>query len=200
MARLSSDKQPVPYLRDYNKVRNMVFDGKVFGVTNVTIGTGITGQTGTTYTSATSTFSFRNAGSKVLVPVLGILTQTGTVADIRITVHVSTTETSLFSSGTALTAYNRNQNSGAQPTVLPFHTVTHTSAANPDTSLNRKLRHSLSIFQTVTADNPGNGPVSIFPYPGFTMVRPGGTLDVYSLGSSSAPTWFFDIQWAELDI
>ena len=196
MARLSSDKQPVPYLRDYNKIRNLMFDGKVFGVTNPTIGTGITGQTGTTYTSISTTFTFRNVGSKVMVPVVGLLAQTGTVADIRITVHVSTLNTGQFTSSVAaLTAYNRNQNSGAQATVAAHHTGT----LPQDTTGNRTLRHTMSIFQTVTADNAGT-PVSIFPYPGFTMVRPGGQLDIYTLGSSSAPTWFFDIQWAELDI
>ena len=196
MARLSSDKLPVPYLRDQNKIRNMVFDGKVFGVTNPTIGTGITGQTGTTYTAISSTFTFRNLGNKVMVPLIGLLTQTGVVADIRVSIHVSTQNSGNFTSGTALTAYNRNQNSGTQPTVAPFHTAT-----NPqDLTGNRLLNHTMSIFQTVTADTPGSVPMSIFPYPGFTMVRPGGQLDIYSLGSSSAPVWFFDIQWAELDI
>ena len=192
MARQSSDKIPLPILRNMDSINTLVEEGKVFGVTNVTIGTGIAGQTGTTYTSISPTFSFRNVGSKVMVPLLCKLYQTGTVADIRVNVHVATLETGQFTSGTALTAYNRNQWSSNAATVLPYHTAT----LPQDSTGNRKLRHTAALFQTVTA---ANADVDGFPDPGFTMVRPGGQLDIYTLGSTSAPTWFFDIQWAELE-
>ena len=196
MARASSDKAPVPIVRDFNKISTLAWEGKVFGVTNVTIGTSIPGQI-STYVATAPTFTFRNLGSKMMIPLISKLSQVGTVADSAlITVFVSTLETGQFTSGTALPVYNRNQNTGIQPTVAAFHTSTLPAF----TTGNQRLRVGLTEFATVTTLN--KGPLNVFPYPGFTMVRPGGQLDIFtnSGSTSSAPNWHFDIQWAELEI
>ena len=192
MARTSSDKIPLPLIRNMDTIATMVEEGQVFGVSNVTIGTGITPVTGG-YVATTPSFTFRNLGNKVMVPLFAKFYQTGTVADVRIAVHVSTLETGQFTSGTALTAYNRNQWSSNAATVSPFHTSTLPAF----TTGNQRLRYTASIFQTVTA---ANADIDLFPEPGFTMVRPSGQLDIWTIGSTSAPTWFFSMEWAELDV
>ena len=196
MARSSVDKIPVPIVRDYGDIMALVWEGKVFHINNPTIGTGVTGQT--SYAATLSTFTFRNVSSnRVMVPLYCLLYQTGTVGGGRITIHTSTLETGQFTSGTAVTAYNANQQSQSAATVLAYHTATLPTF----TTGHQRLVNTLDVFQTVTAANSGN-PIDAFASstPGFVSVRPGGQLDVYTLATITGPTWFFNIAWAELEI
>ena len=194
MGRASSDKIPVPLIRNLNNIPALTWEGKVFGVSNVTIDTSIPGQINT-YAATTPTFTFRNLGSKVMVPLIAKLSQVGVKADASlITCYVTTLETGQFTSGTALNVFNRNQNSGTQATVAAFHTSTLPAF----TTGNQRVRYITTDFANVTTLNKTT---QVFPYPGFTMVRPGGQLDIFtnSAATSSAPNWHFDIQWAELE-
>ena len=193
MARSSSDKVPVPLLRDLGDIMGATWEGKVFHVNNPTIGTGVTGQT--SYAATLSTLTFRNVSqNKVMVPLYCKLYQTGSVAGGIITAHVSTLETGQFTSATALTAYNANQQVLTAPTVLAYHTATLPTF----TTGNQRLVHSMTTFQTVTALN--SDPMEVFPTPGFCAVRPGGQLDVYTWATITGPTWNFNASWAELEV
>ena len=195
MARASSDKQPVPITRNLNDITTLTWEGKVFGVANITIGTSIPGEVNT-YVATTPTFTFRNLGGKVMIPLIAKLSQVGVVADASlITCYVTTLETGQFTSGTALNVYNRNQNSSNQSTVAAFHTGTLPAF----TTGNQKVRYITTDFATVSTLSKTT---NVFPYPGFTMVRPGEQLDIFTngAGSTSAPNWHFDIQWAELEV
>ena len=194
MARSSVDKVPIPLVRDFGDILGANWEGKVFHVNNPTIGTGVTGQT--SYAATLSTFTFRNvSANRVMVPLYCLLYQTGSVAGGRISIHVSTLETGQFTSATALTAYNSNQQSGNGPTVLAYHTATLPAF----TTGNQRLVNTLDCFQTVSATNDNN-PINAFPAPGFVGVRPGGQLDIFTLAASTGPTWFFNIAWAELEV
>lgn len=194
MARGSSDKNPLPLVRNFDTINTMVEEGKVFGITNPTVGTAVLGPTGA-YSAFVPTWSFRNLGNKVMVPLFAKATQTGLVADIRILVHVSTLETGQFTSATTNnTSFNRNQWSSNVATVQAYVTSIVLPAF---TTGNQRLRYSNTMFQTVSA---ANADVDLFPEPGFTMVRPGGQLDIYTVGSTTAPSWFYNIEWAELDV
>lgn len=192
MARSSVEKYPVPLIRNYDDIMAASWEGKVFHVNNPTIGTGVTGQT--SYAATLSTLTFRNlSGNKMLVPLYAKFYQTGSVAGGIITIHVSTLETGQFTSGTALTAFNANQNKQDAPAVAAFHTATLPTF----TTGNQRLVQSETIFFTVTAAN--NNPI-VFPAPGFCAVRPGGQLDIYTLAATTGPTWFFNVAWAELEV
>mgnify|MGYP001576052277 FL=1 len=192
MARQTSDKIPLPLIRNMDSINTLVEEGKVFGIANTAVGTAVTGPTGA-YVATTPTFTFRNTGSKVMIPLFAKMHQTGVVADIRIKIHVSTLDTGQFTSGTAITAFNRNQWSSNASTVMAFSSATLPAF----TTGNQKLVHTMDMFQTVTA---ANADTDGFPEPGFTMIRPGGQLDIYTVGSTSAPSWFFNIEWAELEV
>ena len=192
MAKSSLDKLPVPLIRNYDDILSLAGEGKVFHVNNPTIGTGVTGQT--SYAATLSTLTFRNTSSnKIMVPLYAKLSQTGSVAGGIITIHVSTLEVGQFTSGTALTVYNANQQVTSSPSVLAYHTATLPTF----TTGNQRLVHTETIFQTVTAAN--RTPV-VFPAPGFAQVRPGGQLDIYTLAATTGPTWMFNIAWAELEV
>lgn len=192
MAKSSLDKIPVPLVRNFDDLLSANWEGKLFHVNNPTIGTGVTGQT--SYAATLSTLTFRNVSSnKIMVPMYARLYQTGTVGGSIITIHVSTLETGQFTSGTALTVYNSNQNKQDAPAVLAYHTATLPTF----TTGNQRLVQTETIFQTVTAAN--SLPV-VFPSPGFVQVRPGGQLDIYTLATTTGPTWFFNVSWAELEV
>ena len=192
MAQMSKDKAPLPILRNFGSIPSLVEEGKVFHVSNPTVGTEIVGQT--SYVATATTFSFRNLGSKLMVPLWCHLVQADAVAGGRIIVHTQALETDQFTSGTALTAVNSNWRNRDANGVIAFHTATLPSF----TTGNARLVHTGEYFQTVTAAN-GDNRINAFTRPGFVGVRPGGGLHVYTWAGTTGPSWSFDIAWAEVE-
>jgi len=192
MARQSNDKIPLPVLREYNAISALVEEGKVFHVTNPTVGTEIVGQT--SYVATATTFSFRNLGSKLMVPLWARLVQADAVAGGRIIVHTQVVETDQFTSGTALPIANSNWRNKDAPGVLAYHTATLPAF----TTGNARLVHTGEYFQTVTAANNDNV-INAVTLPGFVGVRPNGGLHIYTWAGTTGPSWSFDIGWAEVD-
>lgn len=193
MAKSSQDKYPVPLIRDYGDIASLVFEGKVYHVTNPTVGTPVVGQT--SYAATLATITLRNLGDRVAVPLYADFIQSGTVAGGRIIFNVQVLEADQFTSGTALTVKNSNWRYGDQAGVLAYHTATIPTL----TTGNARLVHSGEAFQTVSAANADNT-VQMFPYPGFCVVRPRGGLNIYTNAATTGPGWSFNIAWAELDV
>jgi hypothetical protein len=193
MAKSSVDKVGLPLVRDFNDVAGVVWEGKAFGVMVAAADTGITGQT--SYAATLATVNLRNLGSKALVPLYAKFTQTGTVAGGRITYHVSTLNIDQFTSATALTVYNLNRNSSVGSTVSASHTATLPTF----TAGNQTIVNVGDLFQTVSAVESA-GVYDLFPAPGFCVVKPGGSLQIYTDATITGPTWFWAIAWAELDV
>ena len=193
MAKSSIDAIGLPLVRNFNDIAGLVWEGKAFGVGVAAADTGITGQT--SYAATLATVVLRNSGSKAMVPLYALFTQTGTVAGGRITAHVSTLNTDQYTSGTALTPYNLNRNSSAGSSAVASHTATLPTF----TAGNQTLVLEADIFQSVSAAAEAS-PLNIFPAPGFCVVKPGGGLQIYTDATITGPTWFFAIAWAELDV
>ena len=193
MAASSIEKTPIALVRNYNDVLGLSLQGNVFGVTNPTVDTGVTGQT--SYAATLATLSLRNLGSKIMVPLYCLMSQTGTVAGGRISVHSQTLDTDQFTSGTEITVRNRNGYKGAAPTVRAYHTATLPTF----TTGNATAVATLDVFQTVSAVSTSD-PVDVWPFPGFVAVKPNGALHVYTDATITGPTWFFNIAWAEIEV
>ena len=190
MAKSSQDR--LALVRDYGSVAALVQNGVVFLINNPTIDTGVTGQT--SYVATTPTFTLRNVGPRMLVPLYAQLYQTGTVAGATIFVNVSTLETGQFTSGTQMTPVNANQHVSQGATVLAYHTSTLPAF----TTGNQRFIAGARLTQTVTAYQEYY-PFEAFPTPGFCAVAPGGQLDLYTYAATTGPTWNFNIMWAELE-
>ena len=193
MAASSVDKTPVALVRNYNDVAALVLQGKAFVITNPTIDTGVVGQT--SYAATLATFALRNLGSKVMVPLYCLLSQTGTVGGGRISCHTVALRDDQYTSGTAVTPVNLNSSSGDGSTVLASHTATIPTI----TTGNSAQVATIDIFQTVSAAGENN-PTNAWPFPGFVAVRAGGSLLVYTDATITGPAWFFNIAWAELEV
>lgn len=193
MAKSSVDKTPLPLIRNYGDIASLVFEGKVYHVTNPTVGTAVVGQT--SYAATLATFTFRNLGARLMVPLYADLVQSGTVAGGRIIFNVQVLETDQFTSATALTVKNSNWRYGDASGVLAYHTATIPTL----TTGNARLVYSGEVFQTLTAANADNT-LNVFKYPGFVAVRPNGALNVYTNAGTTGPGWSFNIAWAELDV
>ena len=193
MAKSSQDKYPVPLIRDYGDLASLVFEGKVYHVTNPTVGTAVVGQT--SYAATLATITLRNLGDPIMVPLYADMVQSGTVAGGRIIFNTQVLEVDQFTSGTALTVKNSNWRFGDQSGVLAYHTATIPTL----TTGNARLVYSGEIFQTVSAANADNA-LDAFKYPGFVAVRPKGGLNIYTNAATTGPGWSFNIAWAELDV
>ena len=192
MARQSNDKSPLPVLREYNAISALVEEGKVFHVSNVAVGTEIVGQT--SYVATATTFSLRNLGAKLMVPLWARLVQADAVAGGRIIVHTQVLETDQFTSGTALPIMNSNWRNRDASGALAFHTATLPTF----TTGNARLVQTGEYFQTVSAANNDNI-INAFTAPGFVGVRPNGALHIYTWAGTTGPSWSFDIGWAEVE-
>ena len=194
MAPSSKDVPAVPLYRDIDNLPGLTWEGKVFGVSNPTVGTGILTQV--SYAATLATFWFRNLGAKAMVPLYALLSQMGVVAGTVIVASVQTLEVDQFTSGTALTVKNRNQEVGDAPGVLAYHTATIPSLSTG----NANQVFAREIFQTVTAANPDET-FNVWPYPGFCVVRPGAAIGLYvNTTTTSGANLDFSISWAELEV
>lgn len=193
MAKSSQDKSPVPLIRDYGDIASLVFEGKVYHVTNPTVGTAVVGQT--SYAATLATLTLRNLGDRVAVPLYADFIQSGTVAGGRIIFNVQVLEVDQFTSGTQLTVRNSNWRYADSSGVLAYHTATIPTL----TTGNARLVHSGEAFQTVSAANNDNT-VKIFPYPGFCAIRPKGGLNIYTNAATTGPGWSFQVAWAEIEV
>lgn len=192
MAQMSRDKSPLPLTRNYGTIANMVEEGKVFHIVNETVGTEVVGQT--SYLATASTFSFRNLGGKLMVPLWARLHQADVVAGGRIIVHTQVLETDQFTSGTAATVRNSNWKTRDASGVLAYDTATLPAF----TTGNARLVWTGEFFQTVSANNPDQV-INAFPRPGFVGVRPNGAIHIYTWAGTTGPSWSYDIAWAELE-
>jgi len=193
MAKSSLDKMPVPLVRDYGDLMTLVFEGKVYHVTNPTVGTPVVGQT--SYAATLATITLRNLGDRLMIPLYAKFVQSGTVAGGRIIYNVQVLESDQFTSGTALTVKNSNWRFGDTPGVLAYHTATIPTL----TTGNARLVTSGEIFQTVSAANADNT-LDAFAPMGSVAVRPKGGLNIYTNAATTGPGWSFNIAWAEIDV
>ena len=193
MAASSIEKTPIALVRNYNDILGLALQGNVFGVTNPTVDTGVVGQT--SYAATLATFSLRNLGSKLMVPLYCMLSQTGTVGGGRISVHTQTLDTDQFTSGTEITVRNRNGYRGSASTVRAYHTATLPTF----TTGNATQVTTMDVFQTVSAAGENN-PTNAWPMPGWVVVKPNGAIHVYTDATITGPAWFFDIAWAEIEV
>lgn len=193
MAQMSKDKSPLPILRDYGSVASLVEEGKGFHIVNETVGTELVGQT--SYVATLATFSFRNLGSKLMVPLWARLHQADAVAGGRIIAHTQVLETDQAPTTiTAATVRNLNWFTKDASGVLAGTTVTLPTF----TTGNARLVWTGEFFQTVTAANDDQV-INAFPYPGFVGVRPGGAIHIYTWAGTTGPSWSYDIAWAEVE-
>jgi hypothetical protein len=193
MARSSKDNPSVALVRDFSNPISLTWEGKVFGISNPTVGTEIVGQT--SFANTLATFSLRNLGSKAMVPLYALLGQAGPVAGGVIVVSVQTLDTDQFTSGTQVTVRNRNQRNSDGSSVLAFHTATLPTF----TTGNANQVFAREVFQTVSAANADNT-INAFGYPGICVVRPTGAIHIYTDAAITGPSWSFSITWAELEV
>ena len=121
MAKSSSDKTPLPLIRDFGNIPALVWEGKVFNTENPTLATGVTGQVSLALTLAT--IQLRNLGTKAMIPLWLNFTQTGSVAGGRIEIVVFALDNDQFTSGTALEINCTNRQKALPSQVKGFHTV-----------------------------------------------------------------------------
>ena len=193
MARTSKDNPSIALVRDFSNPISLVWEGKVFGVSNPTVGTEVVGQT--SYAATLATFSLRNLGSKAMVPLYALLSQADVVAGGEIVVSVQTLDTDQFTSGTQITVRNRNQRNSDGSSVLAYHTATLPTF----TTGNANQVFAREIFPSVTAANADNT-INAFGYPGICVVRPSGAIHIYTNAAITGPSWSFAITWAELEV
>ena len=193
MARTSKDNPSVALVRDFSTPMSMVWEGKVFGVSNPTVGTEVVGQT--SYAATLATFSFRNLGSKAMVPLYAMLGEADAVAGGAIVLSVQTLDTDQFTSGTEITVRNRNQRNADGASVRAYHTATLPTF----TTGNATQVFAREIFQTVSAANADNT-INAWGYPGICVVRPSGAIHIYTNAAITGPSWSFAITWAELEV
>ena len=189
----TQDKNPLPLVRNYSDAQSLIWEGKAFHVANPTAQTVVVGQTSHALTLAT--IYLGNRGSKKMVPLWARFAQGGTVAGGLIFWTVKMADTDQFTSGTALTVLplNRHYRAGSQVTA------THTATIPAFTAGNATTLAGGAVFQTVSAANAGD-PTEMFPFPGCSVVNPGGALYIYTNAATTGPGWEFDVAWAEVDV
>lgn len=194
MGASSRGKVITPLVRDLGSIAALNWEGKVFNTTNPTLGTGVTGQTSLALTLAT--IYLQNKGAKVMVPLWLRFTQEGTVANGRIEYTVMALDVDQFTSGTALDINSMNRHLGGSSQVLGHHTATLPAIAPAGNAV--KVTHG-ELDQTVIDPN-ANDNHEFLPVPGSIIVAPGGGLAIFTTRETTAPTWLFDIGWAELEV
>ena len=193
MAQMSRDTSPLPILRDSGDIASLVEEGKCFHIVNETVGTELVGQTA--YVATAATFSLRNLGSKLMIPLWARLHQADAVAGGRIIVHAQVLEADQAPTTiTAATVRNLNWWKKDASDVLAGTTVTLPTF----TTGNARLVWTGEFFQTVSAAN-NDQIINVFPRPGFVAVRPLGALHIYTWAGTTGPSWSYDIAWAELE-
>ncbi len=193
MAKSSSDKTPLPLIRDFGNIAALVWEGQVFNTCNPVLGTGITGQTSLALTL--STVQLRNLGSKAMVPLWARFVQVGSIANARIHVVSYAYDNDQYTSGTALEINCTNRQKASASQVQGAHTATIPAL----TVGNAVEMSSGEIFKSVTTVNTGDFH-ELLEAPGAFVINPGGAWSIYTWCGTTGPTWLFNIGWAEIEV